>query len=760
MSQSIIAPIMALGGIVGKLNAKAASRLSDINDRLENSSTGWETAGEMPTADHVGLGGIRSFGNAFEEKEVDEVSSPESKLARKFGQMSRTHSHATGINGLDNARAASELHAAAAEKAKGTNKAHHQQASAAYKRYATEANEYTAPPMHLPYDPNEPGPTSIEPVDPKFDAACPVRKAQRDLLNAAAKIDAAIATNMDPKTRDRLAGDSEGKAKKAWQYASHNESKACCSACKKTGGSCQTKTEGVTGAIAGGVEGGLEGGPLGAIVGGYLGSKTQDAAEKDEDEDTEESLATNAAAAEFGALIGGPQGMQASGFLGNEKAKKNTPSASADTADGALDSDQEADESVDEAAKIQPGRENMHNFFAIHGREQAKAGKKAAKSGDQKTATNKYKGAALAYKATSKVTSEFGSDTAKRYSKLSDLATNKAKKESAQSPIVSVETDEDVTGGFQTPGGIPSAVRAGQTGPEDHMLNDSKRVKKSKKTKEEAQIIPGKEAEYKKSTRRARSSSRYAKEHPPEGWFVRKVLGLPNDGGEAHTHAAAKHREAASYSHGTTQKRHLAAANAHDVRATSYAKESQDLPQEEAQILQGREDRYKKDAKMARLASSSAKMVRTSKFAPQTGRANRISMASAFHHRNAADSAFGKTKERHLAVAAGYDKKANEDLSMRNPIQDTGAIDKSKLDLESDFSKLSNKLAKKPGVTDPDALAAVIGRKSLGKKKFQAKAVAGKKKAHHEEARRNPSAIEALCEELLSWATEQDPEDS
>lgn len=47
---------------------------------------------------------------------------------------------------------------------------------------------------------------------------------------------------------------------------------------------------------------------------------------------------------------------------------------------------------------------------------------------------------------------------------------------------------------------------------------------------------------------------------------------------------------------------------------------------------------------------------------------------------------------------------------------------------QTKFDKLKAKLAKEPGVTDPAGLAAAIGRKKLGKAKFQAKAAAGRKK--------------------------------
>lgn len=44
------------------------------------------------------------------------------------------------------------------------------------------------------------------------------------------------------------------------------------------------------------------------------------------------------------------------------------------------------------------------------------------------------------------------------------------------------------------------------------------------------------------------------------------------------------------------------------------------------------------------------------------------------------------------------------------------------------FAALSGKLAKRPGVTNPDALAAFIGRKKLGAAKFNALAVKGRKR--------------------------------
>lgn len=53
---------------------------------------------------------------------------------------------------------------------------------------------------------------------------------------------------------------------------------------------------------------------------------------------------------------------------------------------------------------------------------------------------------------------------------------------------------------------------------------------------------------------------------------------------------------------------------------------------------------------------------------------------------------------------------------------------KAKLGSGARFKSLTRKLAAKPGVYNAPALAAAIGRKSLGKKKFQALAARGRKK--------------------------------
>lgn len=46
------------------------------------------------------------------------------------------------------------------------------------------------------------------------------------------------------------------------------------------------------------------------------------------------------------------------------------------------------------------------------------------------------------------------------------------------------------------------------------------------------------------------------------------------------------------------------------------------------------------------------------------------------------------------------------------------------------FKQLEHKLAGKPGVNNPFAVAASIGRKKYGKEKFQKLAAKGKKAAH------------------------------
>lgn len=54
---------------------------------------------------------------------------------------------------------------------------------------------------------------------------------------------------------------------------------------------------------------------------------------------------------------------------------------------------------------------------------------------------------------------------------------------------------------------------------------------------------------------------------------------------------------------------------------------------------------------------------------------------------------------------------------------------KAKLGSGKRFDALRAKLAGRSGVTDPDALAASIGREKLGRERFQALAAAGRRRA-------------------------------
>lgn len=53
---------------------------------------------------------------------------------------------------------------------------------------------------------------------------------------------------------------------------------------------------------------------------------------------------------------------------------------------------------------------------------------------------------------------------------------------------------------------------------------------------------------------------------------------------------------------------------------------------------------------------------------------------------------------------------------------------------QTKFDQLAGKLAKKPDVADPKALAASIGRGKLGAKTFNARAAAGRRKKKHPNA--------------------------
>lgn len=73
------------------------------------------------------------------------------------------------------------------------------------------------------------------------------------------------------------------------------------------------------------------------------------------------------------------------------------------------------------------------------------------------------------------------------------------------------------------------------------------------------------------------------------------------------------------------------------------------------------------------------------------------------------------------------------------------------------FSALKSKLAGQKGVTNPGALAASIGRKKLGKSKFQSLAAKGKKVASPKAAPAKVSKAQHLHIHIHNPAPQQDP---
>lgn len=63
---------------------------------------------------------------------------------------------------------------------------------------------------------------------------------------------------------------------------------------------------------------------------------------------------------------------------------------------------------------------------------------------------------------------------------------------------------------------------------------------------------------------------------------------------------------------------------------------------------------------------------------------------------------------------------------MINDMKSKGLLQKPKLGSGARFQQLESKLSKRPGVTDPAGLAAYIGRKKYGAKKFASLAAKGK----------------------------------
>jgi hypothetical protein len=68
------------------------------------------------------------------------------------------------------------------------------------------------------------------------------------------------------------------------------------------------------------------------------------------------------------------------------------------------------------------------------------------------------------------------------------------------------------------------------------------------------------------------------------------------------------------------------------------------------------------------------------------------------------------------------------DLPLRRVREKTMAKKKPKLGTGKRFKSLKQKLARKKGVSNPGALAAAIGRKKFGKKKFAKLSAKGRKK--------------------------------
>lgn len=78
------------------------------------------------------------------------------------------------------------------------------------------------------------------------------------------------------------------------------------------------------------------------------------------------------------------------------------------------------------------------------------------------------------------------------------------------------------------------------------------------------------------------------------------------------------------------------------------------------------------------------------------------------------------------AVAAALREKARSDGEMIDEI--LGRCDAYETRQDSKFSELAGKLAHRPGVHDPKALAAYIGREKYGKEGMAKKAAAGRAK--------------------------------
>lgn len=108
---------------------------------------------------------------------------------------------------------------------------------------------------------------------------------------------------------------------------------------------------------------------------------------------------------------------------------------------------------------------------------------------------------------------------------------------------------------------------------------------------------------------------------------------------------------------------------------------------------------------------------------------------AAFSRNVKTEIAAGKPQKQAVAIAyheAAADRKddaPNTDIfaKLDAVLEGCDRLD-ARIDAELGFHKLENKVAHEPGVNDPAAVAATIGRKKLGEKAFQKRAAAGRKK--------------------------------
>ena len=85
-------------------------------------------------------------------------------------------------------------------------------------------------------------------------------------------------------------------------------------------------------------------------------------------------------------------------------------------------------------------------------------------------------------------------------------------------------------------------------------------------------------------------------------------------------------------------------------------------------------------------------------------------------------------KEEEKVMAFKYVKRTSKRAKSTKGVSYVAKGKKPKLGSGKRFSALAKAIGKRKGVSNPAAVAAAIGRKKYGKKRFQAMAVKGKKK--------------------------------